>query len=137
MPSVPPTSILFQADHGTGNMGLLSDDASKARFGLPERFVLVFVRVHFTDLTGSASATLNDLTVNVDSRLFSHYDAALFIVRSLGKNNDAFLRIDPDEYDKWVFEAGDVVVLTWTNPDPGNLSWGVEVGLVPAATVVQ
>jgi hypothetical protein len=33
----------------------------------------------------------------------------------------------------WTFQAGDKVWIKWTNPDSGNMTWGLEVGLALAS----
>jgi hypothetical protein len=32
----------------------------------------------------------------------------------------------------WTLQPGDAFRLTWPNPDPGNMTWGLEVGLALA-----
>ena len=136
MPFVHPNDVIFQTANGTANMGTVADKTSIARFGLPnERYVLLFIRLHARDISGSASATTATVTVNVDSRNNLPYDCALYTIAGFGKSADQFLRIEPSEYTEWTFEVDDQLVLTWTNPDSGNLGWGVEVGIARASSV--
>lgn len=89
---------------------------------------LVFARVHFFGGTGTAT-----LYLYVDSRLGRNFDTNLWQVTSAGTTgNDAFLRILPGEFPHWTFRQGDELVFTWTNPDSGNMAWGIEVGLADA-----
>lgn len=90
---------------------------------------LVFARVHFFGGTGTAT-----LYLYVDSRLGRNFDANLWQVTTAGTTgNDAFLRILPGELPHWTFRQGDELVFTWTNPDSGNMAWGIEVGLADAS----
>lgn len=38
--------------------------------------------------------------------------------------------VDPSP---WTFQVGDTVRVRWTNPDSGNITWGLEVGLALAS----
>jgi len=97
---------------------------------LGERYRLVFVRCHFTGNAGTAS-----FHVSVDSGKGSGYDARLFTVTVAGKNNDVHLRvIEPSGSgpSPWTFQPDDLVRIDWANPDSGNITWGLEIGLAPA-----
>ena len=99
-------------------------------FGLDSRFRLVFVRCHFTGAAGAGA-----LSLHVDSGAGSAYDARLFTIIQAGTNKDVHLRIaegDVLEPSAWTFQADDALRITWTNPDTGNITWGLEVGLAPA-----
>jgi hypothetical protein len=100
-------------------------------FKLDQKFRLVFVRCHFTGTSGSA-----DFTISVDSANGTAYDTKLFTVIDAGTTKDVHLRIglgDTGEPSAWTFQSGDSVRIQWTNPDSGNISWGVEIGLAPAS----
>lgn len=100
-------------------------------FSLDCRFRLVFVRCHFAGGTGTSA-----LTIAVDCGAGSAYDSRLFTITQAGTNQDVNFRIGADEVAEpspWMFQAGDAVRIQWTNPDSGNMSWGLEVGLVPAS----
>ena len=126
-----PAGIATLYDGGTGNMGSLTygedtDTNDAARFTICDcRFVPVFIRVHFS---GSGSGTA-DMVVNVDSHQGYHYDHALFTLKSVGIGTPVNFRIPHDERAEWLFDAGDELVLTWTNPDSPNITWGATVGL--------
>lgn len=130
-----PSDVIVLRDYGTGNMGSLGfgsggDTNNKARFSWPEgKYVLSSIRAHFSGGSGSA-----DVIVNLDSGTGPPFDAKLLKVTDLGTGGeDAHVRILPEEHIHWLFDglAGDEVVLTWTNPDSGNMIWGVEVFLIP------
>lgn len=127
--SPDPNQVVVIHDSGDGNMGDVTDEISKARFWLAtERFVLVFIRAHFQG-TGSGTA---DLAIRVDSRLGAQHDATLITILARGKTADMNYRVERDEYEKWVFQRGDIITPEWTNPDSPNVQWGLEVGLADA-----
>ncbi len=98
---------------------------------LDRKFRLVFIRCHFAGTSGTAQ-----LTLSVDSATGSAYDARLFAVTLAGTNKDVNLRIgdgDLHEPSPWTLQAGDSVRIQWTNPDSGNITWGLEVGLALAS----
>lgn len=100
-------------------------------FSLERKYRLVFVRCHFAGSSGTAA-----LTISVDSASGSAYDALLFTVTRAGTNKDVHLRIgegDTGEPSAWTFQANDALRIQWTNPDSGNITWGVEVGLALAS----
>ncbi len=100
-------------------------------FALDRKYRLVFIRCHFAGTAGSAA-----MTVSVDSGSGSAYDTQLFTVTQAGTNNDVNLRIgegDTDEPSAWTFQANDTIRIQWTNPDSGNITWGLEVGLALAS----
>ena len=100
-------------------------------FSLDSRFRLVFVRGHFGGGTGTAA-----LNISVDSAGGSVYDTRLFEITQTGTNKDVNLRIgagDIYEPSPWTFQDGDQVRIQWTNPDTGNMTWGLEIGLALAS----
>lgn len=102
-----------------------------ATFTLDVRFRLVFVRCHFTGTSGTAA-----MTISLDSALGSAYDTLLYTLTRVGINRDAHFRIPASESvdpSPWTFQAGDAVRILWTNPDSGNMTWGLEVGLAIAS----
>lgn len=130
---VDPFRTIVQRDSGTSDMGTLSASAPTevARFRLIEQpFCLSWLRVHFTVITGSGGTAT--LAVNLDSGTGVRHDTELLQITGAGKDNDVNLRIADEELKDWVFQRGDAIVLTWTNPDDGNVAWGAEVGLLDA-----
>ena len=102
-----------------------------AVFSLDVRFRLVFVRCHFAGTSGAAP-----LVISLDSTNGSAYDTRLFTITRAGIDRDVNLRISAEEStdpSPWTFQAGDAVRVEWTNPDSGNITWGLEVGLVIAS----
>jgi len=100
-------------------------------FSLNRKYRLVFIRCHFSGSSGTAA-----FTISVDSASGSAYDACLFTITQAGTNNDVHLRIgqgDTDEPSAWTFQSDDGVRIQWTNPDSGNITWGLEVGLALAS----
>lgn len=100
-------------------------------FGLDRRYRLVYVRCHFAGGTGVAS-----LSISVDSGAGAAYDTCLFTLTQAGTGNDVHLRIgggDTGEPAAWTFQSDDDLHIEWTNPDTGNMTWGLEVGLALAS----
>lgn len=98
-----------------------------ATFSLDVRYRLVFVRCHFAGTSGTAP-----MTISLDSVSGSAYDTLLYTLTRVGFNRDANFRIPANESvdpSPWTFQAGDAVRIQWTNPDSGNITWGLEVGL--------
>jgi len=115
-------SVVTRTATGTGDI----DET----FGLDCRFRLVFVRCHFSGTSGFAS-----LAVSVDSAGGSAYDTRLFTITRAGTGRDVNLRIAADEGNEpspWTFQVDDDVRIQWANPDSGNITWGLEVGLAIA-----
>ncbi len=100
-------------------------------FDLDCKFRLVFIRCHFSGTSGTAS-----FGISVDSASGPAYDTRLFTITQAGKDEDVHLRIgegDTGEPSAWTFQADDAVRIEWTNPDSGNITWGLEVGLAIAS----
>lgn len=127
-----PSQIVTSRVMGVGDMGDVTDEGSTARFTLDvDRFVLARIRAKFTGGTGDAT-----LSFCVDHRCQSGaYDFTLDTIEEVGADNRANInhRILADELYQWEFRRGDIFVLTWTNPDAGNMQWAVEVGLADAS----
>jgi len=100
-------------------------------FGLDRAFRLVFVRCHFSGTTGSA-----ELRIALDAAAGDDFDALLYTIIRAGTGRDVNFRIpaaESAEPSPWTFQAGDAVRVTWTNPAPGSITWGIEVGLALAS----
>lgn len=125
-----PANVQIFRGSGSGNMGDLdwpTAGTEKGRFWLPNQpYVLSFIRVHFAGAAGTAN-----LGINVDSAAGEDHDMLLHTVRLRGTGVDVKWGVPPWEIKNWRFELEDVVVLTWANPDSGNISWGATVGLIP------
>lgn len=135
-----PRNIIVRSSSGAGNMGDVTNETSTARFWLPKRldksgkaepWVLSWMRIHFG---GTGSGTTAPVYIKVDSRLGPYHDTVLNVQKGQATAADAdiFLRIERDEYEKWTFQDGDVIVVEWTNPDADNLTWGIEAGMAYA-----
>lgn len=94
-------------------------------------FRLVFVRCHFMGGTGTA-----DLTLDLNSAQGNPYDAQLTSIAAVGTGTDVFYTpggaaiADPSS---WSFQSGDQLRVKWTNPDSGNMNWGLEIGMAISA----
>ena len=116
-------SVTTKAATGSGNID--------ATFSLDLRYRLVFVRCHFAGGTGTTA-----FTISVDSTRGSAYDTKLFTITQAGVSKDVNLRLGDEEAvdpSAWTFQAGDKVWIKWTNPDTGNMTWGLEVGVALAS----
>jgi hypothetical protein len=99
-------------------------------FSLNLGFRLVYVRCHFEGGSG-----VMPLKISLDSAQGSAYDATLYTAGNAGVGADVNYRVAGPQLDRpssWTFQPDDAVRITWTNPDPGNMTWGLEVGLAPA-----
>ena len=99
-------------------------------FALNLSFRLVYVRCHFQGGQGKG-----EFHIGVDSAQGSVYDARLYTVKVAGAGADVHLRLTAQETARpssWSLRTQDAVRVTWTNPDSGNMVWGLEVGLAPA-----
>lgn len=124
---------------GTASMGNPDDETNRvARFTLPEpgRFLLVAILGKFTDGTGQA-----DLTIHIDRKPSQHagrFAYLLYEVPDIGTDGKQLhFHTTREERWAWIFEEGDEIVLKWTNPDSGNMSWVVEVRLMNATNLIQ
>ncbi len=116
-------AVSAQTATGSGDMN--------AAFSLDRRFRLVSVRCHFSGTSGSAP-----LALDLDAAAGAAYDARLFTVTRAGVGRDVNFRIPAEEStdpSPWTFQAGDQVRIAWTNPDPGNITWGLIVSLANAS----
>ena len=113
---------------GTGNMGDTSDDDSGVRFrpkGNPAEWFVAFVRSKFSGGTGTGAT----FSVKLDHRSGERdHDVTLARVLKCGTDDNANVNLPGDPLSMRCFD-GDETVLNWTNPDPGNMRWAVEVGL--------
>lgn len=88
-------------------------------------FVLVFLRVHFSGGSGSAN-----IIIGIDAYAGPAWDCELYTIESAGTGGlDVNLRVLSDELPHWVFQPRDRMTVTWTNPDSGNMLWGLQAGI--------
>ncbi|HUU84629.1 MAG TPA: hypothetical protein VM243_14110 [Phycisphaerae bacterium] len=114
--------VIVKTATGTGDI----DHA----FSLQRCFRLVFVRCHF----GGAMGT-DTMHIDIDSVHGSAYDTRLTRILSAGMGTDVNYRVPSEELrlpSPWSFQPGDAIHIRWTNPNPGSMTWGLEVGLAPA-----
>jgi len=116
-------AVVTRTATGTGNIA--------HTFKLDQRYRLVFMRCHFSGTSGTVP-----LVISMDSGNGSAYDSVLFTITQAGVSRDVNLRIgggDAEDPSSWTFQETDAVRVDWTNPDSGNITWGLEVGLAPAS----
>lgn len=128
-----PDDIVTYRATGVGDMGSVTDENSVARFSLAGggKFVLIWVKVQFSGGTGSASLTLK--SDHRDTNTLYDFDEA---APWTGMGTDGTTKLDwfvpVEEYPRYVYQPGDVLVWTWTNPDAASMRWAIEVGLTDA-----
>lgn len=136
---INPSIVVFSEQTGIGDMGDVADESSIARFALPnaDRYVLAVIHGLWTGGTGTGAP----LVVRVDHRRGAAFDFHHMTFASVGTddNNRVEYRVPEDDLFHHLYLRDeptgkqDVVVLTWTNPDAGNMRWAVEVGLIDVA----
>lgn len=98
-------------------------------FKLDRRFRLVYVRCHFVGGVGTAV-----MKVSLSSAAGAAYNAQLLSIGGAGTGTDVNQRMDTlTDPSPWTFQSGDAVKIDWTNPAPGVMTWGLEVGLALSA----
>lgn len=122
----------FPIQHGDGDMGDVADESIvRCRFKIERNDrVLLFIRARFSGGSGTA-----DLTLYIDKHPVSQTPKTyfeLYTFLDVGPTKQVHGRWTKDEQDAWQFKKGDELVIEWTNPDPGNMSWSLEVGLTNA-----
>ncbi len=116
-------AVLIKTASGTGDIEHV--------FKLDRKFRVVFVRCHFVGTLSTA-----EFALSVDSASGSAFDTKLFSIAQAGGGQDVHLRTDDggtSEPSPWTFQTGDQIRIDWTNPDSGNITWGLEVGFVLAS----
>lgn len=133
--SVHPKDILHYPAFGSGNMDVtfrLDDETAKV--------VLVFARCHFQEGgTVLATTKLADLTIKSDSdpdgSFGVKHNTRLEKIVGVGLNEDMNYRVAMDKASHWTLQPGWGFQFEWTNPDDTDLTWALEVGLVPVSMV--
>ena len=85
------------------------------------RWIPIAIRVHFNGGTGTAT-----LTADVDDTTYTALEWRLTSIAAAGTGTDVNWRLSEQEVHAWSFEASQRLVLNWTNPDPINMTWGLE-----------
>jgi hypothetical protein len=115
--------VYIQRDTGNGHID--------HGFRLQRPFRLVYIRCHFA---GSLAAAA--FTITLHSGAGTAYDTRLAQVPSIGTSLDLFYRVPEGalrEPSPWTFAGTDYVHCLWTNPNPLQTTWGLEVGLALAS----
>jgi hypothetical protein len=110
---------LFQ-DQGTGDI----DHA----YGLPADYYPVFLRVHFERITGSGTDTA-ELVFRADDQADGAQNHIVWRRAARGVDADVNLRFAPDWRETHVRSGGTKLRVAWTNPDAGDIRWGLQMGL--------
>lgn len=96
-------------------------------------FIPVFVRCHFTGVAGLAN-----LTVSVDSGMGSVHDTTLYTDQSVGVDADCHLKFTDNETSwpsPFSLSANDKLKVEWGNPNSGNITWGLAIGIMTGAVL--
>lgn len=134
---IDPASVVIFEANGTGNISEVFPPKPMRPW---QRFTLAFLRVHFRDETaGSLTADdAADLTAYIDSHpekdIAGMYDVKAYDFGSAGFNQDVHAAPVPEELPRWIVRRGFALRLDWTNPQTGNIGWGIEIGLIPSTT---
>jgi hypothetical protein len=92
------------------------------------RFAVVFVRCHFRRLSGTGTDTAS-FTMDLDSDLGTAFDVQLLAGLTAGVGTDINRRFTIETLDNWIFADRDALTFNWTNPDPGEVEWGLTIGI--------
>jgi hypothetical protein len=124
--------LLTQRETGVGNMGDVTDPKSAARFdGGGGGFQLRWIKGLASGGTGSATLSLK-LDHSERSRHFDWNEGAPWSAFGADATlSDIDWRVSAEDTDRYTYQPGDVLVFEWTNPDPGNMRWALEVGYIP------
>ena len=126
-----PFQVRRMARSGTGDMGDVTDEASVCRFSLAlPTWEVVYVLGQATGGTGIGDVSIKVRHADDPSNLRNFLVMTIPDFGSAGTDSkpDFYVRIAPHEREQWQFTRGDLVVLEWTNPDPSNMRWSVELG---------
>lgn len=107
---------------GTGNI--------EENIELDRAYRLVYVRGHFDQGSGGA-----DLVMGIRSRMGSEWDVEIARFSGRGPGADVWFLVPGQENiepSPWTMQAGDTIRCLWTNPSPGTMKWGLEIGLAMA-----
>jgi len=121
--------IVLPMQYGDGVMGTPSDETIKiGRFTIPDNNLsLLFLRVMFIGGT-----LLADLAIHLDVKPIKQQPKSvfkLFTWLDVGATKQINARFTDDERDAWQFMKSDQLVLEWTNPEIGTISWVAQLGL--------
>ncbi len=157
-----PDELIVLTDAGSGDMGDVTDEHSRARFSLErarstgvlpddvserDTAVIVSVRGSFIGDTGATGKA--DCVAKVDSPLGGDFDKTLWTfpdrgVTVVGAQSTIHFRVPADELFVYYLAGarfdpkGDELVFEWTNPDTGKIRWTLEVAIaVQRATNVD
>ncbi len=136
-----PNAIKTFRFTGTGNMGNVQDRNDPYRAWLPDTFVWVYLKGLF--ISGSSSAELTIRLQHRDKAGWTEghdtlpdsdgtYDFHEKVFSAIGTGGTAFLdyRVPTDEYPRYVYQKGDMLIPVWTNPN--TQIWSLEFGLASA-----
>jgi hypothetical protein len=128
---IDPNTIIKLRDNGTSHMATLADETPSPRFTYHTKFVLTAVLAWVK----GGSGALDDLELyqKIHARRDGTYDQLRRVLADFGAEGTTFhdWRLDDREQHHWVFDPDDAIVPVWTNPDPGNMAWKLEVHIRP------
>jgi len=119
---------------GTGDMGSLTSESNPiGRFALGgEPFYLRSLLLHFEGGTGDAVWKL--VRHELDNSPIGNQ--IMDKINQAGSTNDIRRNISyAGELDFYLFGPRQHAVMTWTNPDPGNMHWYATATLIPYSAV--
>ena len=113
---------------GSHDMGSVTDISSVCRFWLPgQRARIVRIRVTFTGTASKVAA----MSFKIDAPQGEAFDRVIRDYSAAGTGANILFRT-PVGDDTFILEVGEILVLEWTNPDDGNVTWVADVELVAA-----
>jgi hypothetical protein len=122
---INPFTIIKRRRSGDGDMATVTADGPNPSFTFDTPFVLTAIRAWATGGAGNADLTIYQKIAAERSGVF---DKTINIMRNFGATHRFFhWRIQVTDEHHWVFDAGDSIVPNWTNPDPGNMTWALQV----------
>ena len=130
--AIDPRTVVRIYDGDTASMGESDDHTSKGRIVHPDGFFLVRILIHFNGGTGTAAMTLARQEYPAQSlRTFT-----LDTTSAIGTGTDLDYRVTDEHREFWWFSPTDTLMLTWANPDAGNMLWSMCAEIVPGSAPV-
>ncbi len=107
----------YQVAAGTGDLDFTTENDTLSSFR-PSA-----IRIHFIGGAGTGSVVVSLVSVHGEE-----YNVTLFTVAGRGTGADLNLVWQDKELQLpsgWLMAAGDKIRIQWTNPDPGNMQYGL------------
>ena len=115
-------------------MATAGDLGTLPRAGLSVPWFLVFVRVHYSGGSGTAA-----LALSIDGRepTQAEQNVTLYPTGARGTGTDFNFVVPETEYAAWSFTPDEQLILTWSNPDAGNMVWAATIGVAPESAIIR